>query len=132
MATYRRERMSELLRSFLATELTRMLDPRLKLITITEIDVAPDLRSAKVFWSLFTPDTSATGSEEPTAAPSKADPRVKEGQTALEGVKGQLKRKIGQELELRYVPELMFRFDASAVVGSRIDYLLDRVRTPES
>ena len=52
--------------------------------------------------------------------------RRKDAEHALRGANGLLRRKIGEELELRYVPELNFRYDESSAAGNRIDYLLKK------
>jgi ribosome-binding factor A len=52
---------------------------------------------------------------------------VEQARAAIAGAAGFLKKKIGDELDLRFVPELRFKYDDSAVVGARIDEILDKV-----
>jgi len=62
-------------------------DPRLRLVSLTRVDVAPDLTQALVFWSVM----------EGQGAPS-----VDEAQTALSGAAAYLRRLLARELRLRY------------------------------
>jgi ribosome-binding factor A len=116
---YRRERIAEVVRSFLGSELPRLNDPRLHNITLTDVEMSPDLKFAKVFWTIHS--TNAAPGEE-------TDPKaIDQGKQALQGVSALLRRRIGEELELRYLPALQFRFDESIDRGMRIDYLLAKV-----
>lgn len=129
MAKYRRERMSEVLRAFIATELLQLLDPRLGTVTITDVDVSPDLKFARVFWTPLVQPVAIDGAlTVPPPVLDEKDPVVKSAAEALSGVKSLLKRRIGEELDLRYVPDILFRFDPSSSQGSRIDFLLDKAR----
>ena len=116
---YRKERIGDLLQSFLAEEIRRMSDPRLDFITLTEVRPSKDLKSAKVYWSV--PPT--TNPDLATNA-FPADQQRKESGDALSGAKSFLKKRIGDELTLRYVPDLQFVYDESAETGSRIEELL--------
>jgi ribosome-binding factor A len=46
-------RVNELLRESIAEEIARLKDPGLGFVTITGIDTAPDLRSARVYYSVL-------------------------------------------------------------------------------
>jgi len=113
MATYRKERVSDLLLGFIAEEVRKMRDPRLQLITITGVDISPDLKNAFIYW--------ATHVESPTAKDKQAVTK------ALKGAAGFLRKRIGDELELRLVPNLMFKFDDSIDNGNRIETLLKQL-----
>ncbi len=127
---YRRERISELLLSFVGGELRGMRDPRLALVTLTGIDVSKDYRYAKIFWSGLPQQTiedaeenASSTSESPAGSFMSAD-AVQETQKALDGVRGLLKKRIGAELELKFIPHLQFEYDDSGENASRIDQLL--------
>lgn len=109
--SHRKARVGDLLYSFLADEVRTFRDPRLQLLTITGVDVSPDLKSARVFWSV--PST-----EYPTKE------KIESVQAALDGAVPFLKRRIGEELELRYIPGLRFIYDESMQRADRIDFLL--------
>lgn len=116
MASFRKERVGELLLAFLAQELRELSDSRLELVTLTAIKMSPDLKVATLYWS----------GHLPTSAKEKKD-RISAINEALKGVTGLLKRKIAQNLELRYIPELRFHFDEVFETGSRIDEILAKV-----
>ena len=108
--SFRKERVRDLLIGFLSEQVRRMNDPRLELVSISAVDLSGDMRYATVFWSLL-------GSVDPNCVAATGK--------ALDGAKGFLKRKIGEELELKFVPDIRFEYDDSAIVGARIDQLLD-------
>ena len=83
-------------------------DPRLQLVTITDVDVDRELAFATIY-------VVATGSEE----------RSDEVLTALEGAKGFLRSELARRIHLRSFPQLRFRWDYSQARGARIDELLD-------
>lgn len=87
--------------------LHRVKDPRLGFVTVTHVNVTPDLRSACVFYS-------ALGDEK----------AKKETQLALEKSAGFLQKEIGSALQLRYTPKLRFEFDDSIDRGMEIDKVL--------
>ena len=110
----RTERVAEQLRA----ELSRLLreeatDPRIRLVTLTQVDVSPDLRNARVYWS-----TLATDDEE------GAEP-VQEG---LESAASFLRRGLARALPLKRVPALDFRYDPSIVRGAETLALLREIR----
>jgi len=106
----------EQLLSFIATELRELSDARLELVTLTAIKVSPDLKVATFYWSGGLP-----------ADAKEREARIRAVNDAFKGVTGLLKRKIAQNLELRYIPELRFHFDEVFEKGSRIDELLAKV-----
>ena len=120
MTKYRKERVADLVLGFVASELRQLRDPRLQFVTLTECRMSPDLKVAKLYWT-----THSAGKEGEFPQTSKAD--VASGTKALEGVVGLLRKRIAEELELRYLPELNFFFDDSIDRGMRIDYLLDHL-----
>jgi ribosome-binding factor A len=103
-------RRTERIAGELLAELARLLreevtDPRVGLVTLTRIDVAPDLTHALVFWS-------ALGVEQETK-------RIAERQAGLDSAAPFLRRRIAGALPLRRSPELRFRYDPSLVLGTR-------------
>jgi ribosome-binding factor A len=79
-------------------------DPRLELVSITEVKVAPDASFARVFYR-------ALGDRDETAA-------------ALEKAKPYLRRRLAGELRVRRVPELDFRPDDSIDRAEHLDSVL--------
>lgn len=82
-------------------------DPRIGFVTITEVEVTSDLRSAKVWISVL-------GSEE-------------EAEEALKGLnkaRGFLRKELGLRVRLRYTPELRIFLDRGAQVSERVQEIL--------
>jgi ribosome-binding factor A len=109
----RTERVSELLREELSEILQRQVkDPRLAvLFSITEVEVAPDLKSAKVYLSVL-------GDELAQANAFRA----------LESATPFIRHELRPRLtSLRYTPELTFVPDHSIERGARLSALIDQV-----
>ncbi len=111
--TRRTERINDLLREEISDLLRRVVkDPRIGgLITITEVDVSPDLRVAKVFVSVM-------GSDEEKASTFRA----------LDAAANFMQRELRRRLTIRRTPELRFLKDTSLEKGARILELLQQVR----
>ena len=90
--------------------LTRIKDPRLGFVTITHVDVTPDLRSACVYYSAMGDETHR-----------------KNSQTALENAAGFLQREISVTLKLRYTPRLLFKRDATIERSLEIDSVIRKI-----
>jgi ribosome-binding factor A len=109
----RTERIAEQIRSELARVLREeATDPRLSLVTITEVDVAPDLGNAVVFWSALDVE-------------GKVD--LDQVQAGLESAASFCRRRLARELPLRRMPELRFRHDPSLEQGTRTLALLREI-----
>ena len=104
----RPQRVGDLIREVICEMLLRDLnDPRLESVTITEVEVTADLKLATVFFS-------AMGN------PSREEASLH----GLQSATGYMRKKLGKELRLRYVPELLFKLDHSFEYGSKIDRLI--------
>ena len=95
-------------------ELARLLrekvtDPRIGLVTLTRIDVSPDLRNAIVFYS---------------ALATKGDADLESIDQGLASAASFLRRRAAQVLPMKRMPELRFRYDPSLSLGSRTLLLL--------
>ncbi len=107
----RKERLQSAFQNELAQLVRTLKDPRflpVGLVTITEVVLAPDLRTAKV-WVSF----SEKGDEIEEAAV-----------TALNRAAGKLRGELARRLVLRRAPELQFLRDRGAEMSNRIDELL--------
>lgn len=110
-AKYHRARVGEALKEEIATMIEGELgDPRIGLASVTEVQLAPDARSARVF-------VSVEGNDE------EAD-KTMEG---LNAARGYIRRELTERLQLRQAPELFFQLDRSEQTGGRIDELLKRI-----
>ena len=103
-------RVNELVREVVAEALGGLKDPRLGLITITGVDVSPDLRDAKVFVSVF-------GSEKKRRA----------SMAALDAAHAVLQSRVARELTLKRTPHLSFEYDPTAEHGVRMNKLIDEL-----
>lgn len=93
---------------------TQVNDPRLQMLTITDVEVTPDATRAHIYFT-------ALGDAE----------RQAEAQTAIQSAAGFLRRELGRRLRLRNTPELVFHWDSSIERGERIAGLIDRLREEE-
>jgi ribosome-binding factor A len=106
----RTERIGEQLRGEIARVLRQeVTDPRLGMVTLTRVDVAPDLSHALVFWSHLD---------------LKGDHPVEEVEAGLESAAGFVRTALARALPLRRVPALRFRRDPSLELGGRTLSLL--------
>ena len=104
-------RVSDLIRSHLTDLLSRKAnDPRLQMITITDVTVTPDALRADVHFSVL-------GGPEAQA----------ETQAGLESAAGWLRRELGRRLRLRNTPQLVFHYDPSLERGEHIASILDEL-----
>lgn len=83
-------------------------DPRVGMITLTDVEVTPDHAHARVYFTLLG-----------DAA------RIEETATGLRHAAGYLRSQLAQRLKLRIVPELHFEYDASVERGVRLSQLID-------
>jgi ribosome-binding factor A len=116
MARKRVPRLNEQLKR----ELTQLLhfdvkDPRIGMITITDVEVTADLYHAKVYYTL-------AGSEE-------------DREQALQGLRaasGFLRGELGRRMRIRRAPELHFTFDSTLEHAMHIERLLKEARASSS
>lgn len=96
--------------------LTRGLirDPRVGYITVTGVKMSPDLRVAKVFYSMI-------GDEKQRA----------ETQEGLNAAKPFVRREVTARVKLRVSPEIFFAWDGSLEEGDKIERLLKQVKEKE-
>ena len=78
-------------------------------ITFTSVDVAPDLRTAKVFYSILSSNLSD----------SKIEIEINKKQKAF-------KKFMSPQLSLRYTPDIRFILDESLAYSEKIDNLLKK------
>jgi len=113
MPAKRTNRVGALLQTALAELLLRdVKDPRVRMVTVTGVDMSPDLKHARVFVSV--PHT--TNKEQTDAI------------KALEHASGFIRRELVERLQLRRVPDLHFTLDLSQEHVERIEQLLKEVK----
>jgi ribosome-binding factor A len=115
-AHVRPERVGHEIQAAVADILSRgqLRDPRIGFITITGVKMSPDLRVARVYYSML-------GSAEERQ-------QTEEG---LANAKGFIRREVTARLKLKFSPEIFFTFDESIGEGDKIDRLLREVKEKE-
>src|SRR5260370_2177797 len=113
MQAKRLERVNQLIKEEISMLVQRQLkDPRLGFVTVTEVDTSPDLKHAKVYFSVL-------GPEEKCAASFKA----------LESARGFVWSWLRRHLDLRTTPQLRFRPHRSLEHAAPIHALLPALRS---
>ncbi len=109
---YHRERLAEALREEIETIVEgELADPRIGLVNVTEVQLAPDSRSARIFVVVQGDDDEAD--------------RTLEG---LKAAAGFIRAELAERLHLRRAPELLFQVDRSQLYQARITELLSRTK----
>ena len=112
----RPERLAELIKQEVFTILTKEVsDPRIGFITITDVKVSGDLRHANIFVSIL-------GDEK------KRQDGIKGLDSATSFIRGEL----GHRLELRIVPEIIFKLDHSVARAARIEEIIHDLNKEQS
>ena len=115
LAGKRAARVGEELLREVADVLTRKVrDPRVKAATLTGIQLSNDLKYAKIFYSFI-------GDGED----------IKRVQAGLDSAKGFIKREIGRRVELKYIPDIVFKFDPTLRKAQDMEELFERLRSNE-
>lgn len=112
--TRRTSRVGETVRDALVEVFRHDLrDARLVMVSITGVDVSPDLHFARVYVSGLKEDDTRQVVDD------------------LMSQRGRVRHFLGQRIRLRYTPELDFRFDDTGAKASRIEELLREVSTTD-
>lgn len=115
MATSRHVRVAEeIKREVSAIVANEVKDPRLGMLSITDVDVSRDLSFAKIYFSLL-------GSEEERA-------NTLEG---LDRAKGFIRSELAKRIRVRHIPEISFHFDPSLEYGFKMNALLRTLQSGE-
>ena len=110
----RPQKLADLIQRELADLIAReMRDPRVGMLTITSVDVSPDLSHAKVFFTLLD---------------------QKQLEETLRGLKrsaGFLRSQLAKRIKLYTTPEIRFAYDESVERGDRLSRLIDAANRPK-
>src|SRR5205823_2910326 len=111
MATGTRpERVAEEFREILAEEIPRLKDPRVGFVTVTHVEVSPDLRRATIFYTVMGQDRDQR--------------RTRAG---LESARAHLRAVLGHQVRLKFTPELEFEEDVGLAQLDRVTELLRQI-----
>jgi ribosome-binding factor A len=90
---------------------TELRDPRIGFVTITNVDVTPDLRYVRVYFSVL-------GDEK----------AKKSAVIGLERAAGYIRQLIAKDIQLRFAPDIVFKYDETFEQQQRIGELLERIK----
>ena len=100
----------QILRFIAELLMDKIRDPRVQGVTLTGISLSNDLKNARIFFSIM-------GTESD----------VKHALEGLESAKGFIKRQLGSDLSLRYVPDIIFDHDPTLATGNRLEQLFKKI-----
>lgn len=123
----RPERVADQIRGELGQLLAREVhDPGIGFVTITRVQVSPDLQQARVFYTSLGKSDLLKGGQEKEALAAR-----KNTERALERAASFLRRQIGSRLRLKRVPELRFLYDESIAGQDRIEQLINELHASD-
>ena len=85
-------------------------DPKIGLVTITRVKLSPDMKHARIFFSVM-----------------GGDKAVRETGHALNRARGFIRRTLAKKVQLKYIPEILFEYDDSLEYSMRIEELLNDI-----
>jgi ribosome-binding factor A len=110
----RTDQVGEAIRETVAEIVGRSLkDPRIGFVTITRVEVTPDLRQARVLFGVL----GDKAQREKTLA-------------GLQQAAGFIRREIGRRIQIRHTPELTFQYDVGLEATERVARLLEETTSP--
>ena len=111
----RSEKVAEAIHEMVSELLVKGLkDPRIGFVTVTGVKVTDDLHLATIYFTVIGSDAEKKDTEQ-----------------GLNSARGYIRKELGKNLRMRYVPDIVFRYDASVDYGSRIESLLKEIATKE-
>ncbi len=111
----RTEQVAEAIKEEVSGLIQRELrDPRLGFVTVTRVEVSPDLKYAKIFFSVLGDETSK-----------------QESLKVLKHASGFLRHELSHKMTIRYTPQLHFEFDVAMEHGDKIQRLLMELEQEE-
>lgn len=115
MESQRAHKVGEQIHKEISALLVRGLkDPRVGFVTITAVDVTPDLHLARVYFTVIGDDKAR-----------------RETEAGLKSAVPYLRREIGKQLRMRYTPDLLFQYDTSIEYGQRIETIFKEIHAGE-
>ena len=106
----RPERVAEEFREVLAEEIPRLKDPRVGFVTVTRVEVSPDLRRATIFYTVMGKDRDHRATR-----------------AGLQSARSHLRGVLGQQVRLKFTPELDFEEDVGLAQVERVTELLRQI-----
>jgi len=111
----RARRLAARIQEIVATTIeSRIKDPRLGMVTITDVKLTGDMHDATVFYTVYG-DAAAQA----------------ESAAALESATGVLRSEVGRQTGVRFTPTLAFHLDVIPDTAAHIEELLERARSAD-
>jgi len=111
MTLRRKERVEDQIKKEVSQIIDQNLkDPRAGFITITSVELSPDLRFAKIFFTVLGENKEREDSEK-----------------ALSSATKYIQQKIASRVRLKYTPQIVFRYDNTLERALRIEKLLSKI-----
>ena len=122
MQETRRARLASVIQEELALRIRELKDPRVPMISLTQVEVASDGSHATVYFSLLEPVPKTEEEHE------QQQHRILECEKGLESAKGFLRRYLAKALSTRHIPSLRFKPDRGLSNAFRVHELLEEVK----
>ena len=128
MAYNRRDRVGDLIRQEIASMLIRaeLKDPRIGFVTITRVKMSPDLKHARVFFSVI-----GMGESGKSGAKGVPATEVAESVAGLNSAVPHIRRTLARRLKLKSIPVVVFEFDDSIEYADRIERVKQEIKEKE-
>lgn len=91
--------------------LTEVRDPRIGFLTVTNVKVSPDLRIAKVYYTIL-------GDEK----------LIQSAQEGLEKASGYIRKILAARMKIKFIPEIRFYFDHELTRRLKVEKILDQLK----
>ena len=108
-APHRVNRVRESLHREFSDIVRNLKDPRIRLTTVVDTEVSPDLKHARMFVSVL-------GSED----------EKREAIAALENALGHIRREVGHRITMRQIPEVSVAYDDTSERAARLTALIEK------
>lgn len=107
----RPERIAREMRDIISSIISEEIkDPRIGFVTVTRVEVTPDIRNAKIYFS------SLGGKEEKESAIE-----------GLNSASGYIRKSLSEKMRFKFTPELLFRLDESAEYSIHLNRIFDKI-----
>lgn len=124
----RPSRVGDLIKQEVASMLIRgdIKDPRVGLVTLTDIKMTRDLKNARIFFTIT--GLSLVGDE---ALSEEAKEEAENAGKGLQSAAGFIRKELGRVLSLKYIPNIIFEYDSTLDYASRINKVIAKINKEE-
>lgn len=116
MSIKRSDKVAEAIHEIISGLLVKgVKDPRIGFTTVTGVKMTDDLHLATIYFTVVGDESARRSTEQ-----------------GLNSARGYIRKEMGKTLRMRYVPDIIFKYDESSDYGRRIDSLLDGLEKTRS